>query len=282
MAQASGSRLHIHMSVCNVDSDPDSYAEAQDLRMLIQIFNRFKSLSLSMDHALEKEKQDYVFCLNQSVSLNPRYVLLIEDDAFPKDDFFPVLEHVIFTQLDRKFVGGQLVPNPSPGVYIKLYHPERLLSFISIEPERLPELFAIGSLFGTIGAFVYSQCFPKSSENNTKKIWFLMCIYFMLMALAIGRVNLGEIRRLFSPYLYSFVRAPECCTPAMLFPKEGAIRVVQHLQVTKCRKHFGKDTALDKWRWTNNVQSYMVQPNMVSHIGMYSVLRTAILDPFIV
>ena len=286
-AQANGFTLHVHLSVCNVDSDPDSYKEAQRLKSLIQVYNRFSKLSLSMDHPLEKEKADYVFCLKKSLELKPRYVLLIEDDALPEEDFFPVLQHMIHTRLDNHYVGGSLLPNPDPGVYIKLYHPDRLLGFISPESDRVPQLLSFGLVFGTIVALIYTRQTweDQSSEPRNWQVWqnwLWFFIYFVLVALAVGRVNLIQFRRLFSPNLYTLVAAPECCTPAMLFPNEGALQVATMLERVKCKMGYGKDAAIWRWRKTNKITGYMVQPNMVTHIGLYSALRTAILDPFIV
>ena len=292
-AQAHGFRLNVHLSVCNVDFDPENYSELHQLRSLLSVHNRFDKRSFSMLHPLEKEKQDYVYCLNTSVQLKPRYVLLVEDDALPRDDFFQVLQHIIHTRLDNHYVNGILVPNPEPGAYVKLYHPERLLSFISPEPERMPELIAFGALLGTLATAVLLTFNNSGKERTTNQwphksrvgclvVWLCFFLYFLLVGLGIGRVHLVELRRFFSPQLYTMVRAPECCTPAMLFPLEGAKQVTAMLNRTYTTKSLGKDIALWQWRKRHNLPAYLVQPNMVMHIGLYSALRTAILDPFIV
>ena len=70
-AQASGFPYHVKLMLCNVDPDPQYYKEAKDLSKYVPVFNRFSKLTLHMGHPLEKEKQDYVFCLNSSLVHNP-------------------------------------------------------------------------------------------------------------------------------------------------------------------------------------------------------------------
>lgn len=64
--------LTINMSVCNVDQDPDSYHEASALTWVMPSVRRYSRRTLSMVHAKEKEKQDYVFCLKAALQHNPR------------------------------------------------------------------------------------------------------------------------------------------------------------------------------------------------------------------
>ncbi len=283
LEQSRGFNHRVKLSVCNVDPDPDSYREAQHLSSVITIFNRFHKVSLPIIHILEKEKQDYVYCLNSSLQSSPRYVLLIEDDALPIDDFFSVLDHALYMHLDWKKEGERYAQNTEDVTYVKLYHPERLLGYINLEPDRLTELFAIGFFFGTIVAVLYSKFIQNDEKSGYFwRVWFVFFSYFVLVAMAIGRAHLVDYRRLFSPYLYTYVKAPECCTPAMLFPQNGARKVVDYLSRTTCGKRFGKDMALEKFKLESHLRTYMIQPNLVTHIGMYSSLRSNILDPFVV
>lgn len=271
------------MAVCNVEGDAENYKEAQALRNVIPVFNRYKKLYLPIDSQVEKEKQDYVYCMNETLVHDPRYVLLIEDDALPNEDFYTVLEHLIKTRLDNHYVAGSLVPNPNPGLYVKLYHPERLLGFISLEPDRIPQLLSLGASLGSIAAVIYTRYFHRTVDTMPRyQLWVCFCVYFILVAWAIGRAHIFEFKRVFTPYLYNFVQAPECCTPAMLFPRDGAVRIMNYLNTVKCKWRFGKDTAIWVWQKRNSIPAYMIQPNLVTHIGMYSALRKAILDPFIV
>ncbi len=61
------------MFICNVDFDPASYTEAYNLSSIVPLVNRFNKTTLPLIHTLEKEKQDYVFCLNQTVKYNARW-----------------------------------------------------------------------------------------------------------------------------------------------------------------------------------------------------------------
>ena len=275
----------LHLEICNVDFDPATYAEAQHLSKYVTMVSRFNKTHLTFDNQLEKEKKDYVFCLNQAQKHNTRYVLLLEDDALPIPEFFTVLKHTIVAHLDKKYQRGEFRENAERVAFVKLYHPQRLIGFLSIEPERLPEWFSIAVILTMFSALIYKQIYLTDNAASKISLYFLtfaFFVYYLLVMLVIGRANLIEIRRFLPPHLYSYVPAPECCTPAMLFPQSGAETLVNYLNSVQCKAKFGKDIALEQFlhdsenpEWT----AYMVQPNLVTHIGMYSSLRTAIVDP---
>ncbi|CAH1784916.1 unnamed protein product [Owenia fusiformis] len=305
----SSSMKNFRLCICNVDDDPEKYKEAQLLRSIVTTFQRFNKSEPNKEHILEKEKQDYVYCLNSSLQLNPKYVLLVEDDALPKEDLFPVLEHVIahrdlahyetLTHASTDDIASNVLnlgtksemstENNSTDaapyahdkvLYYKLYHPERLLGFISFEPERLPELLGISVLLGYLVFMILFPCSRYLQHNRTKSL-VLISLYWCLVVLAIGRPHLVTLRSI-SKYLYSVVPAPSCCTPAMLYPSGSAREIIEYLSKVKCKKDYAKDMALEDFRKATFHRSLMVQPNLFSHIGLYSSLRDAILPPHLI
>lgn len=123
--------------VCNVEPWPDFYREVKTLPKWISVFERlpkwisvFERLYIGKysDIIFEKEKQDYVFCLEKSLALNVSHVLLVEDDAIPLQDLFPVIDLLVFS--NSSSFDSQ---SSKEATYYKLYHLERLLGFISLE-----------------------------------------------------------------------------------------------------------------------------------------------------
>lgn len=280
-AKVHGFHYNISLSVCNVDPDPDSYIEAQQLSGIIDIFNRFKKRYTTLTIRREKEKEDYIFCLNQSLAIyRPRYVFLIEDDALPQKNMFSVLQHVIGKHLDKKFVHGRLVTSTDDVTYVKFFHPKWLLSYYSIEPERIPGLLAFGTVTGTLLLLIYWYLKPDCSSYDLHTTWLLLILFFILVAMAIGRGNMVWLRSLFGLEFYSYVPAPSCCTPAMLFPKHGASDVVRYLSQVKCSRYVGKDTILDQLLQRFGKKAYLVEPNTFTHIGLYSSLHDNLVNPW--
>ena len=229
-------------------------------------------------HPLEKEKQDYVFCMNASLQQREAdFVMLVEDDALPTADLLPVMHHTLTRHL--------AVAPPHNLAYIKFYHPPHLLSYVALERERLTELWGLSVVLATLVTLAYwgpRRVLVGSAPAHLYCVWGLLGVYWGLVALAVGRPNVQQLRRLASPHLHSFTPAPSCCTPAMLYPRPGALAVLQHLTNTTCRKNYGKDSALDDLVATSSLTATLVQPNCFTHIGMYSSLRPRILDPFLV
>lgn len=279
---SAGRRLHVQMSVCNVDRDPASYHEARKIARHVPSFRRFRVPYFPTEIVLEKEKQDYVFCLNRSLDNKPDYVFLVEDDALPTDDVFQVLDHVIHMHVENGRERGDIVRRSEKLAYVKFYHPERLLNFISFERERLSELFAYVSLLSLTLTGLYLFCFKLDPAVTVYRLWRLMAVFSLLVFLSIGRTGMSEWRRFASPALYIYTPAPSCCTPAMLFPRAAASLVVNFLNASVCDRTVGKDTLLDRMIAEHHMSAYLVQPNTFTHIGMYSSLRDRLVDPFMV
>lgn len=272
--------FRVELFVCNVDPQPDSYVEVKNLPKWINIFQRFPQNSVPLsnmgyDAKIEKEKQDYVFCLEKSLEQNVSHMLLVEDDALPLQDLFPVIDHLVLSN------SGNVGTSSSSNVtFFKLYHPERLLGYISIEFERIPELLSLSCLFSLVLLRIYTRWWSRTSVS-VLFLWIIFFVYSGLTFLAIGRVNIIEFRR-FSTFLYQLTPAPTCCTPAMLFPRQGGQLVADYLKSVTCRSKYAKDTALDEFRKKKRLIARMVQPNLFKHIGQFSSLRSELVNPFIV
>ncbi|OWF51417.1 transmembrane protein 246-like [Mizuhopecten yessoensis] len=272
--------------LCDVDPSPSSYIEIKPLSKLVPVFQRFRNdlnntavwSRMSISDRLEKEKRDYVFCGRQTLNANVSNIFLVEDDALPHEDLLPVLDRVISNIFDKS--KNDRTHYQKDVTYIKFYHPERLLGYFSLEPERLPELFGLSFLLSTIMMFFYQRYRPVTT-SYTRILWLCFFVYSCLLLLFIGRQNLLELRRI-SSQLYQVTRAPACCTPAILYPSKGMEEVLSYLSSVQCKEKFGKDYALEKFRTSFAKTGLMVQPNLFTHIGMYSSLRNEVLDPFIV
>nr|KAG5704050.1 hypothetical protein BaRGS_017554 [Batillaria attramentaria] len=286
------------LSVCDVDDRPDNYTEARNLEDLVPFFNRFgggggddgkddkqqgeagKPVWGARGVTIwEKLKHDYVYCLQQTMSLGVRYALLVEDDAVAHVQLLPVLEHVLKTVLEA--------PGTRPVTYIKLFHPDRLLGYISIEAERLAELLSLAVVVGALLAFACT-CRSKSSLEahgpDRAQIWTSWLgwgIVVCVAALVVGRTNLLELRRL-SPQLYQVTPTPSCCTPAMLFTREGQRDVSRYLLSVTCSRSKSTDFRLDEFRHVTGARALLVQPNLFTHIGLVSSLRSEEVNPLIV
>lgn len=271
-------RYTVHLSVCNVDPNPEEYDDVKHLPTWLPVYSRLlhdkqgtKSVS-GLSAILDKEKTDYVFCMKKALEQNLSYVLLVEDDALPHNDLFNVLETFIW-KYNRKCLSDL-----EQVLYIKLYHPERLLGYISLEFERIPELISMAVLCAAVLTRIYTRWKPRTSLAAVFTTFTLISISVLLF---IGRANIVELRRL-SRYLYQITPAPSCCTPAMLFPRQSAIITSNYLQTIHCKKDFGKDIALDKFVRKHGHKTRYIQPNLFRHVGHYSSLRSDFINPYIV
>ncbi|KFP78754.1 Transmembrane protein 246, partial [Acanthisitta chloris] len=263
LLQKCGAHCKSHrMLICNVESDPSSH---QDVRLLSSFFPMVSRDKTEENpdprvNQFEKEKQDYVFCLEQSLSAyNPEYILVVEDDAVPEKEIFSVLQHFFLARFSKPYLRDAL--------YFKLYHPERLQRYFNPEPMRILEWLGLGMFLGPVLNCVYSG---RSSFSWSLVLFF--ALYSMALSELVGRHYLLELRRT-APALYNIVPVTECCTPAMLFSAPSARRALGYLRGLQCRQGYAKDTALYSLLRAKGENAYVVEPNLVQHVGMYSSLR---------
>ncbi|CAM4674977.1 post-GPI attachment to proteins factor 4 [Lepidochelys kempii] len=266
LLQQCGPRCRSHqIFLCNVEQEPGSHQDARLLGTFFAMVSRYKNWEdpNASVNQFEKEKRDYAFCLEQSLlAYSPEYVLLVEDDAVPEEEIFPVLQHLLLARLSK--------PHLKDALYLKLYHPERLQRYINPEPMRILEWLGLGMFLGPLLSFVYS--WVSGRPSLTWPIVLFFALYSMALAELVGRHYLLELRRL-APALYNVVPATECCTPAMLFSAPSARRVLGYLQELHCRRGFAKDIALYSLLRTKGEKAYVVEPNLIMHVGMFSSLR---------
>ncbi|KAG9328976.1 hypothetical protein JZ751_008556, partial [Albula glossodonta] len=248
--------------VCDVESGPRGN---EDVSLLEK---RFRVVHSSRDNpgrvqaninTFEKEKRDYVYCLRKGwEQLEPMNVVVLEDDALPRFDFFPV----IYNLLSRDF--------SSRSLYVKLYHPERLQRYWNPEPYRILEWVGLGLVAGSILLWLYSSRM-QLSHYTLHMLFFTL--YVMAAAELLGRHYLLEARRI-SPQLYAISPATECCTPAMLFPGNASLRVADYLDQEFCIKGRAKDTVLYQVaRSARGERAHSLEPNLITHIGAFSSVR---------
>lgn len=252
--------------VCDVESNPQENQDAKMLESHFRVIRRSpqdQQENWERVNTFEKEKRDYVFCLRKGWELvKPRNVVVLEDDALPRRDFFRVVKEL----LSRRFALHTL--------YIKLYHPERLQRYWNPEPYRILEWVGLGLVGATALLLTIPHRKPCSFSFTLSSSHLLFfTVYFMAAAELFGRHYLLEVRRL-SPQLYAVSPATECCTPAMLFPGNASLRVAEYLDGSFCVKGNAKDMVLYHMaRTVPGERSHSVEPNLITHIGAYSSVR---------
>ncbi|XP_063050468.1 transmembrane protein 246 [Engraulis encrasicolus] len=262
-----GKRPCAEVLVCDVESSPALNEDAALLEKQFLVVRRSageKSNRRARLNTFEREKQDYVFCLRQGWEMRrPRNVVVLEDDALPRPDFFAVVHDL----LSRSFARNTL--------YVKLYHPERLQRYWNPEPYRLLEWAGLGLLGSSLLLllFLFSSCSCALLSFSLPHLLFF-AVFIMVAVEMVGRHYLLELRRL-SPQLYAVSPATECCTPAMLYPGNASARVADYLERAQCSKGNAKDMVLYRIaRSTPGERAHSVEPNAISHIGAFSSVRT--------
>ena len=278
------SQYYYHATMCNVDSDPASYKELQELTKHLPAFSRFSAkdsfnlATATRKERIIKERRDFIFCIETALKSKPKYILFLEDDSLPTSDFFHVLRQLMNTHLEKNYHMGEsrAIQNVS---WIKLYHPDYYSSFIAYEIERVPEWISLSVILASMLTYINNKL--NIFRGQIHLLWLMFLAYSLLLTQAIGRPNIMNFRRYFSPYLYSFYPSPGCCMPGMLFTNHGAQGAIDYMKYTLTKfKGLAKDQVLDMYvkHSPTKVIRFMVQPNLLTHIGMVSGVRAGV-DP---
>lgn len=278
----SGNTKIYNLAICSVGSEITE--EEEHLKEIVPLFRAPEASLKSSDFGpyhdklawpYEKEKRDYASCLMEvQTQYNPDYILVVEDDALPVENALKTIDHWIY-YLSRKSTRYS---------YLKLYHPKRLQGFESLEAERIPQLFGISAVLGTLLGWIETQ-FTLGTGKQAYSFWTLLSwfIYSALVAIAIGRPHLESWRSLLSPHFHYSVPDPYCCTQAVLYSSESAKDFSRYLETVTCNETFHKDDALWSYNLARrlNGSGRLLQPNLFRHVGLWSSLRSGFVNPLL-
>ena len=207
-------------------------------------------------HRLEREKQDYVFCLREAARWHnsSQAVLVVEDDSLP----LPGLVHHLRDLLARR--------SRSTTAFIKLFHPVELQGYLQPEPHRWVEWVALALLLLLLQHALLRTDLPLTSSFSLPRL-----LLTMILLEVVGRQTLLPLRP-----TYSLVPAPSCCTPANLYPAPSLPALLAALETTTCGPGLAKDFALVEVVSSLGRQAWAVQPNLVRHVGVVSSLHAGV------
>ena len=257
------------LTICNVDAGPGRHEEVQSLAALhyFHIVDRFPngSIEATIMNPFAKEKEDYAFCLRHAIGERspPDWILLIEDDAVPRDEIFESL---------RQILGRKLKMEPTSS-FFKLYYPERWQGY-SFELHKILELFAIFAIGGCtlvwLGLINRRSRFLYTQANGM--LFVIGGAYLCLVALAIGRQHLLELRR-FGTFMLQLIPAPDCCSPALLYPLPVAMTLADYLDSVRSSHISPLDNAIDSFSKLPGQSAFLVEPNLFRHVGLISTIK---------
>ncbi len=252
--------------ICDVFAGPGEHVEAKKLGSRAEVKERFQTNDpgAAIMDTFDKEKEDYAFCIDVALTYKASYVLMIEDDVLPVTDLFGVLEALLDSSILRR---------NSNWAYLKLFYPDRWKGY-GYEFVPLVELCGLG----LIGGSTFLSCAHLWGRHNrnhrTKPRHFAVgFIYAVLIAVTVGRQYVTEWRRV-SKSTYTVVPAPDCCTPAILYSSQNAKELSEHLKMTTCSAAFPVDAAIEQFASKHGHEKYLVEPNLMQHIGMLSSIKT--------
>ena len=251
--------------ICNAEPYQNNHTEADQLSEFF--FVKHHNVSASV---YEKEKLDYVFCIEEALKFNPRYVLIIEDDFLPSDGFFDILHNTLFLSIkESPDIDSEKSRN---WAFLKLFYPERWQGYAS-ETKPILELFGIGCIGGSFSILIYVLCHRRSSSCERGVMFILGASYFIIVCVLIGRQYVITMKQNW-PSLYSLQKAPECCTPAVLYPSHHLPSLLTFLRKAKCSQSNPIDFVLDEYANNFKLRRYLVEPNLGRHIGLISSIKS--------
>lgn len=277
-------KLKLHLFICNVESEEFKYVEARTISEYIPTVAKYSGHSVPRYANMKrKERLDYAFCLVEGAKRGGRYVMLIEDDTLPHADFLYVLQHTVFHHIESRIMRHEQHIKYNDLAYVKFYHPSTLNNYFGLETQRWSEWVILSFILTSLSVLICSRFWLPAAKFPVQ-LWLFLFVYFMLLLLVIGRTNIIEFRRLFSPHLYIFGPAPSCCTQAMLYTRDMALKFAGYLESPKVGERVSKDTALDTFLVEEHLRGFIVEPNTFTHIGMITTLRgyaKTVINPYL-
>lgn len=267
----------VKVIVCNGGTDPSLNTPAIRLEKYVKVVN-MTSKSPPKDHqeTLRHESMDCVLCIREALTYSSRYLLVLEDDAYAKDDMWSLLKFVISKKLDHRISRDETIADNSQVAHVKLMRPDYQLCYFKRGLQHKLELLGtsvlLGTLINVLHDYIQKCLHPDSSNRREYLTWFAWCVYVFLVLLVIGRPCLLELRRLLAPHFYIYVPSQKCCNQAVLFPRHGGEAFMKYLYDTGIKNSVPKDLAMDHMLVDKRMEGYQVLPSAFSHIGHISSL----------
>ena len=313
--------------VCNVDDHPERHSDAAFLKDHVAFVERYgvssAGLGLNLSMAVpgmhgqsyrevrhhdvyDKERYDYMFCLQAAMAFRPHYVLIVEDDALALPDMPSVVQHALrrltstlatpVGHRDDEQDGESLLPlNPCASdlmsaqglngdergfrgrvlsgqtagfVYLKLFFPLYWQGF-AFELLRILDLVCMTAVLTSVFVVVL-QMTVSTRGFPPNRIIGAIFVFSLILCELIGRQNLNEMRR-FSKHFYRLQQSPDCCTPAMLYPCDIVPALLTSL--SRCRAQRHVDLCIADFVKRSGLPAYSLEPNLFSHVGMVTSLN---------
>ena len=263
---------HRKLVVCNVDPHPQSFAEALKLSSYVHVVSRYLNSSVEWHHmtknVFEREKDDYVYCLQAASSFLSTYYLVLEDDVLLDES---ALETVYFLM---RYID---LFSTADWLFLKLYYPDKWSGY-DRSWKTVVEIYSYSMLGGSLCVIAVllaskrRKCLPNC---QSLPLWFWFAagaVFVALLCVSIGRQYVESWRQYFIS-THQLVVAPGCCTQATLYPAPVISDLCTHLSRVHSDYDFSVDIAIDGFAYIRGLRRYLVQPNVAKHIGMISNLR---------
>ncbi|CAF3012340.1 unnamed protein product [Rotaria sp. Silwood2] len=272
------------------------------IRRLVPVFIINTSDSDQIIDMYEREKQAHLQCILANFQSFPdiSYVLLLQDDAQPiGDDFYLRFLSLIDYRIKQQWPLNGYRQQPA---FLKIYHPRWLINYLHPSVYTIVQLIATSLLL----TFVFFACFnllqiiKQGNDNNANnsinnitfvnrlistnlnRIYFIY--YFLLITLVLILLNHSNVSwtwRSLHPSFYAIYPAPSCCLPGVVYFRQTYIQIIDYLDSVKCHNGYAIDTAFDDLPKRIPLQTYLVEPNLIHHIGLYSRLRHTYINPYL-
>ncbi|XP_072036776.1 post-GPI attachment to proteins factor 4-like [Amphiura filiformis] len=278
----------IFLFICNVDEHPEKHTEATYLTNFFPNITRVYDAGNSLldDAHLRRtrhssERQDYAYCLESALHFNPKYVVLVEDDAYPHQDFYEILHTILQTKLETRIRrGGLVVEDPKDWAWLKLSIPYYMNDFHRDNFVRTQWITLTCVISGiiTLTFYLYKETrslqSTKIQRNHILSCYIVLIVsflFFLPVVWTFGRPYYLKSRGI-SHYFYYLEPGTSCCTPAVLYPSDKVPGIIDFLRHADF-KSIPMDWAMDEYRRELKLKQYLLTPNIFTHIGFYSSLN---------
>ena len=271
--------------ICNVNAGPGNHTEALHMAEYFPINNKFSAMSPAdtiMD-PFDKEKEDYIFCMQEALYFSPTHILMIEDDAVPYDNMLSVVRRVMDGQRDPHLTANRDLTSHA-WTYVKLFYPERWQGYSYSNEVSIIEELSISLIGGFIFLSAFHLQLAKCKNTRVHKhrpdeyfVFAIGFVYFGALINVIGRQYWLWFMSCISHY--HTVIAPDCCSPAILYEANMAQDIITYLASINCHSKFPIDLAMAEFAFENDQYGYLIEPNLVKHIGMFSSVKSTVRYP---
>lgn len=254
------------MFICNTTRVP--FAELDRLAPFYPVRPSENTTKWKLFNPQEVLKHDFVDCVTQGMKGAAfNHVTLVRDVVVPYAGSLSALNYLLANRLSRTLVRGDLRQREGSWLFLHLHEPVAFRHY-EMTSECLRELLLLAIFGGGIFTWVFRWFEGPHQPPSLRATYaFYGALYFLTLALSVGRPYVSEVRRAATAFYRLYDPPLPAHFSAMALPATILPPLLTQLDLLRCSAYTPFHEVLDHMVNTLEAPAYVVSPSLFRYVA---------------